>query len=126
MSHSCLLHKGTLPGSGRFDSNETLQTNHGGTEVPVFSCCCLLSASLKPHSIWKKVSHTVQRLLHTDESGVGSIQSEKAGCEEAEKRKEGFPFQIVGVGSERKGGRGNEGIEWRVCSVRGGTPEVPH
>lgn len=68
----------------------------------------------------------MQRRLQTDESGVGSIQSEKAGCEEAEKRKEGFPFQIVGVGSERKGGRGNQGIEWRACRVRGGTAEVPN
>lgn len=37
-------------------------------------------------------------------------QEEKDRCEGAEKSEEGFPFHTTGMGSERKGGRGNQGI----------------
>lgn len=45
--------------------------------------------------------------------------------EEAEKSEEGFLFQIVGIGSGRKGGRRNEGIEQRTSRGYGGNPEEP-
>lgn len=47
--------------------------------------------------------------FYRNESGIRSIKSvgqgEKARYEEAEKREESFPFQIVGMGNELKGER---------------------
>ena len=67
--------------------------------------------------------------MYKEESGVGGIhavgQEEKNRCEEVEKSEEGFLFQSVGMGSERKGGRRNQGIEWRICRVCEGNPEKP-
>lgn len=60
-----------------------------------------------PHHLEEGFSHSSEAFTVRDELGVGSVQSagqeEKARCEEAEKRKKGFPYQIVGMGSEQKG-----------------------
>lgn len=37
----------------------------------------------------------------------------------------GFPFQMVGMGSERKGRRCNHGIEWRICRAVEGLMRSP-
>lgn len=82
-----------------------------------------------PHHLEEVFSRSSEAFTNRDELGVGSIQSvgqeEKAKCEEAEKRKKGFPFQIVGMGSEQKGEGGIQGIAWRLCRVCGGDPEEP-
>lgn len=82
-----------------------------------------------PHHLEENFSRSSEAFTNRDELGVGSIlsvgQEEKARCEEAKKRKEGFPFQMVGMGSEQKGKRGNQGIAWRLCRACGGNPEKP-